>query len=442
MDIMIGFIISFIILLFGILKGVYIGLPLSLCLIVFLIIAYKRTNSIKNSILMAWNGGKKALIVVKIFILIGIVTAVWLSAGTVPAIVFYGIKFLNPRFFILYTFLISGIVSYMLGTSFGTVGTVGVALMVIAKGGNINPNLAAGAIISGCYFGDRTSPMSSAVNLLANITDTELYPLLKKLFKNTIIPLLIVCGFYFIFSINNPLNVKDSGMEMEISKIYKINIMVLLPAIFMLILSSLKVDVKLSMVISIITGVIIAIVVQNISFDQLIKTIITGYNLDETTFLADIMKGGGIFSMMKAGLVVFISCGMAGILEGINISNNISNLFINIDSRWKLLITTALVSLFTAAFGGNQSIAIVLASQIMKTIYDRLEVDRYELGQDIGNTAIILSPIIPWNISNIIPSSTLHVSGLKFIPYAFYLYMPLLTNLILLRTDIKSKMNS
>lgn len=430
MDVIIGLAFSFIALLFGIWKGIYIGIPLALCLIIFSIIGIRKGNSIKDILLIMWSGGKKAFIVLEIFLLIGIITAVWLSAGTVPAVVYYGIKFMNPKFFILYAFLISSIISYILGTSFGTVGTVGVALMVMAKGGNINPNLAAGAIISGCYFGDRTSPMSSCVNLLANMTRTELYPLQRRLLKTTIVPFIFVSVLYLFFSFNSPLNVLDNQMETEIINIYKINIIVLFPAILMLILSSFKVDVKLSMVFSIILGMIIAVIVQEVSIGQLVKSILLGYSLDSSIPLSNIMKGGGMFSMVKAGFVVFISCSMTGILEKINIFEDINKLFENINTRWKLFIATALVSLFAASLGGNQSIAVVLTSQIMIKVYESFNIDKYELATDIGNTAVILSPTIPWNIANLVPATTLNVKGIEFVPYAFYLYIPFIINLL------------
>lgn len=433
MDIIIGFILSFSVLLLGVLKGWYIGFLLVLCLIIFSIISLRRGNDSKDIIYMAWDGGKKGLIVVKIFLLIGMVTAVWLTAGTVPAIVYYGMKLMNPRFYILFAFLISSTVSYMLGTSFGTVSTVGIALMVMAKGGNINPNLAAGAIISGCYFGDRTSPMSSCANLVSNLTETDLYPMLKKLLKTTILPFLIVGIAYLFLSFKNPLNIIGNEILSDISHTYTINIMVLLPAILMLVLSIFKVDVKLSMIISIIIGIIVAKIVQQVPVVSLFKTIILGYNLEPSNPLVNIIKGGGMLSMMKAGFIVFISCAIAGVLNGIDLFNKVNDLFTKINSKSGLFLVTGAVSLFTAAFGGNQSIAIVMTSEIMKMKYEKLEIDKYQLASDIGNTAVILSPLIPWNISNIIPTTTLNVSSLGFIPYAFYLYFPFIINYIYLR---------
>ena len=137
---------------------------------------------------MSFNGGKRAFVVLEIFLLIGIITGTWIASGTVPAIIYYGIKYMNPNFFILYTFLISCIVSFLLGTSLGTVSTVGVALILMAKGGNINIDIAAGAIIAGAYFGDRCSPMSSSAILVANLTRTNLYTNISNMFKTAVIP--------------------------------------------------------------------------------------------------------------------------------------------------------------------------------------------------------------------------------------------------------------
>ena len=203
MDIIVGAIISFIALIFSIYKGIFIGFPILISLLIFSIIAIRKGHALNKVIRMAYDGGKGSFIVIKILILIGIITASWMASGTVSGMVYYGIKFMNPKFFIVYSFIISTVVSYILGTAFGAVGTIGVSLMVMARAGGINPNIAAGAIIGGSYFGDRCSPMSSSAHLIANLTDTNLYENLKNMFKTSIIPygisLLLYIFYIFLF---------------------------------------------------------------------------------------------------------------------------------------------------------------------------------------------------------------------------------------------------
>lgn len=433
MDILIGLVISSIMLIYSVVKDVFIGIPLTLCLFIFCTIAYKRGYSFKEIFKIAYKGGEKSFIVGKILLLIGMVTASWMASGTVEGMVYYGINLMNPRFFILYTYIICTMVSYIMGTAFGTVGTIGLSLMCIAKMGNLNPNIVAGAIVAGAYFGDRCSPMSSSANLIANLTDTDIYTNIKNMLKTTVIPVLLCILIYFLFSLKYPLNLVEKGINEEILKYYKISIIVLLPAILILVLSVFKIDVKKSMSLSIILAFIISYFYQDVGIKDFSNYIVFGYKISSDTILSSIIKGGGVVSMLSAMYITFVSCALAGVLEGTDLLSNVNKLLKNIDSRYKLFIYTCICSIITAAFGGNQSIAIVLTIQLMNEIYKEMNLDKYQFALDIENTAVLLSPLIPWNISGLIPATTLGVSSVKYIPYAFYIYLLPIINIIHLK---------
>lgn len=433
MLILFGFILSFLVLIFVVLKGLYIGYGLLLSFLIFAAISLQLGKSFKEIGQTSLLGGKKAFVVLKVFILIGLVTASWLVAGTIPSIVYFSMKIMNPKFFILFAFLSTSMVGYMLGTSLGTASTIGIVLIIMARGGDINLNLTAGAILSGCYFGDRTSPMSSSAALVANQTDVDIYPMLKGFRKTTYIPFLLVSLIYLILSFSNPLNNISSNILIEINNYFTINYIVLLPAIVMLTLSIFQVNVKRSMVISIITGVIIAIVVQKASIINIINSLIFGFKLEPDNPLVNIIKGGGLISMLKAGFVVFVSCAMAGLLEGMDLFNKAGNLFKKANTRGKVLLATGITSFVSACFGGNQSIAVVMTSEIMRNVYKENHIESYELAIDLGNTSILFAAMIPWNIACLIPSTTWDVHPASIVPFAFYLFIPFIYNYIKLR---------
>lgn len=426
--ILIGFILSFITLIYTVLNGYFMGYGLFISFLIFAFISYKQGISIDDIKANAWTGGKRAFVVLKVFILIGLVTASWLIAGTIPAIVYYSLEVMNPSFFILFAFLASSAVSYMLGTSFGTVSTIGVVLIIMAKGGDINLNLAAGAILSGIYFGDRSSPMSSSANLLANQTDTELYSMLKGLRRTGFVPFIITSLIYLLLSFSNPLTIVGTKISSDLHNNFTINFIVLLPAIIMMVLSAFQYNVRKAMFLSVIAGSIIAIVLQGESMLNLIKTLVFGYKLDPSNPLANLLKGGGLISMLKSGLVVFISCAMAGLLEGLSLFEKTSQLFSRFNTRSQLLVSTGITSMATAAFGGNQSIAIVMTSQIMKGVYMDKDMDEFKLANDISITATLFAAMIPWNIAVFVPAVTLDVSAVRIIPYAFFLFIPFIYN--------------
>lgn len=241
MNIIITFIICFVLLIGSVLKGIYIGYPLILSLTLFVYAAVRKGFPVKEVLKMVYTGGKKSLVVVKIFLIIGGITGIWMAAGTVPSLVYYGMKFLKPELFILFAFLISSFVSFLIGTSFGTVSTAGLALIVVARGGGVNEVITAGAIISGIYFGDRCSPMSSSASLVATLTETELYTNIKNMFRTASIPFVLAILFYTFYSYKYPLNTIGSTIADEIVKVFDVGGMVLLPAVP---LTTLNVSVK------------------------------------------------------------------------------------------------------------------------------------------------------------------------------------------------------
>ncbi|WP_331722056.1 Na+/H+ antiporter NhaC family protein [Alkalithermobacter paradoxus] len=422
-------VISFLSLIFSIYRGIFIGYPLILVFLIFAFMSYRRGFSIKEIVTMSYSGGKKALIVVRIFVLIGAITSIWMASGTVPSVVYYGIKLLNPNLFILYSFLISCLVSFLLGTSFGTVSTVGISLMIMARSGNINVNIVAGAIMAGSYFGDRCSPMSSSANLVAHITDTNLYTNIKNMFRTASIPFFISVILYSIISIRMPLDLSNNNTSSDILSVFNISFITLLPATIILLLSLFKVDVKLSMLISILTASIIAIFVQGYDFGSVLRYIVFGYKIDIDTPLRDIIKGGGVLSMWKVMLVVFVSSCMAGIFEKTGILKNVEDILMKTKSRANMFIFTVITSILTAGFGCNQAIAIILTNQLVKKAYS----DKYELSVDIENSGVVIAPLIPWNIAGLVPTTTLMVSSFEFIPYAFYLYLIPIVNIVYLK---------
>lgn len=423
MDLILSMLITFCILIFSISKGMFVGYPLMLCFLVFALVAWRRGFLLKDIVEMSFSGGKKAFVVLKIFVLIGAITGIWMAAGTVPGIVYYGMKYMNPKYFILYAFIISSLVSFLLGTSFGTVSTVGVALIVMAKSGNVNVDIAAGAMIAGAYFGDRCSPMSSSANLIVNLTETNLYANMRNMFKTSIIPFLLCMVLYFMFSLKQPLHFTGNRIDMQIASMFKISWIVLLPAAIILVLSVFRVNVKVSMSISIATASAIALVVQKYSLAEVFRFILLGFNLDDTSPLQSILKGGGVISMWKPALVVFISCSLAGLFDETNMLQSIEKILMKSRTRCHLFIHTILVSIFTAAFGCNQAISIVLTDQLMKKSYESKGISNYDLATDLENTAVVLAAILPWNIAAFVPTVTMKVSSTGFIPYAFYLYL-------------------
>lgn len=438
MDLIIAFLVTFLLLIFSVLNGIFLAYPLIVGIIIFIIVAVRRGNTLKKVLSMAFNGGMKSLIVIRIIILIGAITAIWMVSGTVPAIVYYGIQFLRPNIFILSAFLTSCFVSFLIGTSFGTSGTIGIALMVIAKSGDANLSATAGAIIAGAYFGDRCSPMSSSASLVAHLTDTNIYGNIKNMFKTSIVPFALSVVFYAIISRIFPLHSSSNGLNNEIIKAFNVNVIVLLPALIVLIFSIFKINVKLSMIVSIIMAFLLGIFIQHESIVNCIKFIIFGYGMDKSSPLYTIIKGGGIVTMLKTSLIIFLGSAFAGVIEGSKMLNRVEDITLKADSRYEVFLNVTIISILTAAVGCSQVFAVMLTHMLDKKAYEKNELDNSILAVDLENTAIMISALIPWNIALLAPLIILGANT-SCIPYLFYIYMVPITNLVLLRFKSKKE---
>ncbi|MGV2829321.1 Na+/H+ antiporter NhaC family protein [Myxosarcina sp. GI1(2024)] len=428
--------LCFLILLVSTAQGIFIAYPLLLTLTIITFVYVWQGFTLQSLIRMAIVGSQKSFSILIILLLIGALTSVWMAAGTIPALIYYGVKVINPQYFILSAFILTSFVSLLIGTSFGTVSTIGVTLMAIARGSNVNLPLIAGTIIAGAYFGDRCSPMSSSAHLIASLTETNIYQNLKNMMsRSNLVSLLGSILVYGVLSWLNPIAEVKHSLTLAINQVFEVNFIVLLPALVILVLSLVQIEVKLTMLVSVIIALAIGIEIQHYSLAELFKFVMLGYSLEEPS-LNNILRGGGVLSMAKVSLVVIISTAIAGIFAGTKTLSMIERFVNQAKSRRALFLRTITISLAAAAFGCTQTIAIVLTQQLVQKKYEQEQLDNYQLAVDLENTAVVLSPLIPWNIAGLVPVTVLMTDS-SFIPYAFYLYfLPLF---YLARLEIKQR---
>lgn len=436
---LLGIVIVFLSLIISYYGEFDIGIGITLVLILSSFLAMKKGNLLNEIIEIAYLKGKKSFLVIQIFFLVGIVSSLWINSGTIPGIVYYGIKFMDPSYFYVLAFFISSLSSFLLGSSLGTAGTIGIAIIAVGRGIGMDPNIAGGAILSGVYFGDRCSPVSSSANLVATLTETNLYVNIKNMFKSGAIPFLLTAFLYNLSPQKENIILQENPLIQQIQENFIITPLVFLPVLVILVCAIFKINVKISMLASILMAIIIGKFIQNYSFIDFVKSMILGFDLNKNIPLASIIKGGGLVSIWKACLIVFISCSLSGVIEKLQILNKFDKILMSVKSRGKVFLSTLVVSLVTAALGCNQSIAIVMTNEIMGKIYEKKEISKEELAIDIENTGIVVSALIPWNIAGMIPATMMGLSGFSYIVYSFYLYFIPLVSFITYVVKSKNK---
>jgi NhaC family Na+:H+ antiporter len=371
---------------------------------------------------MIGNGMARVVIILRMFIMLGMLTAIWRACGTIPFLVYYGVSFIDARYFILFAFLLSCIVSLLIGSSIGTAATIGIVLMIIARSGGADTNLMAGAIISGIYFGDRSAPTSSSANLVAVLTKTDLLDNVKNMLRSAFTPIIISTVIYLALSVYWGMDKTESYFLSEIPTCYNIGIITLTPALMIIILSLLKFRVIISMFISILTGVLIAVLVQGVGLYELITYMLTGYELKSSVQFAGIISGGGITSMLSTMCIVLISSGYSGIFEGTEALKDVVKFFTLLSRKVALYPVTLMAALFTSAFGCTQTLSIILTHQIMCGIYIEKGMNNSSLALDIEDSCALVAALFPWNIAVAVPMIILS-AGVSCIPYAVFLYI-------------------
>lgn len=370
--------------------------------------------------------GKSAFQSNLIILSVGVLISTWIAAGTIPTIVYSGLTIITPKYFLLTALILCSLTSLATGTSWGTLGTSGIALMSIGNSMGIPAGLTAGAIISGAFFGDKMSPLSDSTNLAAAICKTDVITHMKHMMFTTVPAYLICIVLYTVIGFkyaNNAIDYNQINQVKEVlSSTFNIGLVSLLPIIFLLVLLLLQKPPIVSILASAVLGGIIAVIQEGQKVGDLLNYILNGYSIETGITYADkLLNRGGIMSMAETVLLVFIVFIVAGILQKTGFLEVLLKPMIDRigNSRTKLVGSTFVVSYFANAFSSSMMFTSVFVGTIMSPLYKEFKLKPENLSRIIEDTATLGGPLIPWNSNAIFSSQTLGVSPFEFIPYCF-----------------------
>ena len=392
--------------------------------IIFITYGLIKGHDLKVLIKKSFEGVLTVKNILLVFILIGMITALWRASGTIAFIVYMGSKLISPSILILLTFLLCSILSFLIGTSLGAAATMGVICVSIGKAMGINPYYLGGAVLSGIYFGDRCSPMSTSALLITELTKTDLYKNIKLMLKTSIIPFITSCLFYLFLGLKSSTSPVSIDATNIFKENYNLNIVVIVPAILIIILSLFKVNVKKTMLVSIVISFIIAMFFQKESVTSLVNYCVYGFHHSNEK-LNSMMKGGGILSMLNVGLIVAISSSYSGIFKETKMLVLMKKYLKEFSEKTSNYFVIFLSSIISGAIACNQSLGIILTYELCEELEDK-----QNMAIILENTIVLLAGLIPWNIAMAVPLKTVDI-GLMSGLFAFYLYFLPLWNLFL-----------
>ena len=360
-----------------------------------------------------------------IFVLIGCITAIWRVCGTIAFIVYYASLVAVPQAMVLICFLLCCFVSFLMGTAFGSAATIGVISMTLANSMNIPVIYAGGAVISGIFFGDRCSPMSSGAHLISELTHTNVFDNIKTMVKTAFIPFIVTAVLYGIIGIIINSGV-GNGMTFRIFvDYYNLSLFTIIPAVIIILLSLFKVDVKITMAISCLAGLVCAGFFQHIHAAELIKIVFFGFHPQDTE-LAKLMAGGGIISMIRVSAIVCISSCYSGMFKGTHFFEGMQQIMRRLTNRITAFGSVLTASVFVSAIACNQTLAIMLAHQVCDGIID----DNNVFASYLEDTAVLVAPLMPWSIAVSVPLTSIGAPAAALLA-AFFLYLIPLWNLLM-----------
>jgi len=437
MDLLLAFSVFLAAMIVNIILGSSMVYPLLVGLVAFISVGMYRGFRFSNLAGMAAAGTRDALIVIKVMCFIGFLTAVWRECGTITIFVYYGMKIITPPLFLLVTFILCALLSYGIGTSFGVAATVGVIFMTLARSGGVDPVITAGVVMSGVYFGDRGSPVSSSANMVAGVTQTDIYDNVKRMMKSGLLPLVLVLAVYAVLSVTHPLKAIDEAFIAEFESTFTLSLWSFLPAVLMLLLPLFKVKVLHAMAFSILSGIIIAWKVEGMHVLEILKICVFGYHPTGSE-LVELLDGGGLVSMLQIILILLLSCAYSGIFKGTKMLDGFQDNLGIICRKIGRFPAMVLMSIGLASVFCNQTISTLMCASLMEKPYLDGEGTREELALDIENSVILIACFIPWSLGWSVPTSFFGV-GAEAMPYACYMYMVPLCWLLTKKYFVKNK---
>ncbi len=361
---------------------------------------------------------------IMILLVIGMLIAVWIASGIVPALMYYGFEFFVARWFLPLILLFSAFMSLITGSSWSTIGTIGVAAIGVSEGLGIPLPMTAGAIVSGAFFGDKLSPMSDSTNLTPSVLGVNLYDHVRHMLYTTLpalgISLIVFTIMGFVASANNDGSGDVSAYTAYIQEHFNLSIWLFVPPLVVIFLIIKKVPAIPSLLSGLILGGAAFVFVQGGSVSTLFESIHQGFVMGTGQDEMDaLFSRGGMESMYGVVALALISLTLGGIMDSTGMLHSLVLVLSRLVNTVGNLTATVLgTSIFVNLFGANQYLAVILPGQMFEESYRDKHLKLKNLTRTLEAGGTLTAPLIPWNSSGVFVYAAIGVSVTAYAPYA------------------------
>lgn len=384
-------------------------------------------------------GIKVGLGPILILLAVGGLIGSWMIAGTVPAMIYYGVSILNPSIFFAAAAIICALASISIGSSWTVAGTLGIGLIGIADSYGLSPAVAAGAIISGAYFGDKLSPLSDTTNLAAACTSVDLFAHIRHMLWTTV-PAFCIALLFFSFIPSGAATAPEQIAELRaaIDQEFNVSVGVLIPLAVMIGLIWRRVPAYPAIMLATLAGILTALTLQTDVVrkfalmanpeatmpvvEGLWRTLFAGFEGTTTNEeLNSLISKGGIASMLNTVWLIVSALAFGGVLERTGILKQIlDNVLKLVKSTGDLVAATVTGGFITNILAADQFLAIALPGRLFSSTYDDRGLSRENLSRTLEDSATMTSALIPWNTCGAYMAATLGVATFDYAPYAIF----------------------
>jgi NhaC family Na+:H+ antiporter len=382
-------------------------------------------------------GITQALQAVIILSIIGVLVGVWIISGVVPTMIYYGLQLLSPKFFLVATMLITSITTLATGSSWGTAGTIGVALMGVGSGLGLPLPIVAGSILSGAYFGDKMSPLSDTTNLAPAMAGTDLFTHIHHMVYTTGVSYVIVLIIETILGFR--LTQGGSADLAQINEIlsglqgqFNISLLLFIPPLLVIFLSYKKMPAIPGISMGILAAMLLGVILQGNNFGDILTASYGGYVSNTGVEAVDgLLTNGGFTNMLYSISIVITAMMFGGIMEKTNqLKVIVVRILEKVKSDGSLIFVTIMTAIGMNVVLSEQYMSIVVTGRMYSNAYKDRRLKAKNLSRALEDSGTLTSALVPWNTCGAFMSSTLGVATFAYAPYAFFLWLTPIVSII------------
>lgn len=410
----------------------------SLILAICVLLAIGRMKGLSFDAMQAQmaSGVMRGIGAIYLFFFIGLMVAALMMSGAIPTLMYVGFALISPALYYVSAFILTSIIGTALGSSLTTAATLGVAFIGMSHAFDANVAIAAGAVVSGAFFGDKMSPLSDTCTIASSVVGIDLFEHIRNMMYTTVPAWLMTVGLFWLLS------GQTAGTDLSQVTLLQAQLIdsglvhnyAVLPFVVLVGLAVFRVNAIYTIICTIITALIVTYVHSSPSVGQLGEYLFAGYAPASTLELGevgDMLSRGGVQSMFFTQAIVILALSLGGLLTALGVLPALlSGLRQSLNTSGRAIFAAAMSALSINVLIGEQYLSILLSGTAFRPTFERLQLHPKNLSRTIEDAGTVINPLVPWGVCGVFISQALEVPVIDYLPYAFFCYLSLLLTLI------------